>query len=200
MSTVRCMLNVSICNNWDLFQLDINNAFMYGDLSEDVYMTLPLGFDNDKSKVCKLNKSLYGLKQAPKQWNAKLTKALTEHGFARYLHTRDLSQGHLLVFSRVILLSSTWKTKKQSTLSRSYIEAEYRSMTSATCEVIWLSNLLGDMGVENLFPVVMYCDNNSALQIAANPMVHEKSKHFEIDVHLVWILSNIKCCVENLEC
>ncbi|GKF21668.1 ribonuclease H-like domain-containing protein, partial [Tanacetum coccineum] len=81
MSTVRCMLNVSICNNWDLFQLDINNAFMYGDLSEDVYMTLPLGFDNDKSKVCKLNKSLYGLKQAPKQWNAKLTKALTEHGF-----------------------------------------------------------------------------------------------------------------------
>ncbi|GJW47000.1 putative RNA-directed DNA polymerase [Tanacetum coccineum] len=79
MSTVRCMLNVAICNKWDLFQLDINNAFLYGDLSEDVYMTLPHGFDNEKSKVCKLNRSLYGLKQAPMQWNAKLTKALIKH-------------------------------------------------------------------------------------------------------------------------
>ncbi|GKE37882.1 putative RNA-directed DNA polymerase [Tanacetum coccineum] len=50
MSTVGCMLNVAICNGWDLFQLDINNAFLYGDISEDVYMTLPPGFDNDKFK------------------------------------------------------------------------------------------------------------------------------------------------------
>nr|GEZ82113.1 ribonuclease H-like domain-containing protein [Tanacetum cinerariifolium] len=51
MSTVRCMLNIAMCNNWDIFQLDIKNALLYGDLSEDVYMTLPLGFDNEKSKV-----------------------------------------------------------------------------------------------------------------------------------------------------
>ncbi|GJX91980.1 ribonuclease H-like domain-containing protein [Tanacetum coccineum] len=49
--------------------------------------------------------------------------------------------------------------------ARSYAEAEYRSMASATCKVIWLSNLLGDMGVKNLLPIVMYCDNSSALQI-----------------------------------
>ncbi|GJY61079.1 ribonuclease H-like domain-containing protein, partial [Tanacetum coccineum] len=47
-------------------------------------------------------------------------------------------------------------------------------MASATCEIIWLSNLLGDMGVKGLLPVVLYCDNNSALQIAANPVFHEK--------------------------
>ncbi|GJZ32113.1 ribonuclease H-like domain-containing protein [Tanacetum coccineum] len=45
--------------------------------------------------------------------------------------------------------------------------------------------VLGDMGVKDLLPIVMYCDNSSALQIAANPVFHKKSKHFEIDVHLV---------------
>nr|GEW45554.1 ribonuclease H-like domain-containing protein [Tanacetum cinerariifolium] len=78
-----------------------------------------------------------------------------------------------------------YKSKKQSTLSKSSAEAEYRSMASATCEVIWLSNLLGDMGVKNLLPVVMYCENSFTLQIDANPVFFENSKHFKIDVHLV---------------
>ncbi|GJR41783.1 ribonuclease H-like domain-containing protein [Tanacetum coccineum] len=67
----------------------------------------------------------------------------------------------------------------------SSVEAEYRSMASATCKVIWLSNLLGDMGVKSLLHVVLYCDTSYALKIAANPVFHEKTKHFEIDVHLV---------------
>ncbi|GKC63416.1 ribonuclease H-like domain-containing protein [Tanacetum coccineum] len=290
-------------------------------------MTLPLGFDTNKSKVFKLNKFLYGLKQAPRQWNAKLTQALIEHGFVQSkfdysLFTKNsdnvfiillvyvddivvignnlneiekqqrwycLSQrkyclellhefgllaakhvdtplpenatlnhtesddDHLLMnvsnYQRLIgkhiyltntrpdiayavhCLSQymdsplnshldaalrvlryikgspgsgiqinktgnlklrayadsdyarcpatrkfvsgycvflgdslvTWKSKKQSTLSRSSAEAEYRSMASATCKVIWLSNLLGDIGVKNLLHVVMYYGNSSAL-------------------------------------
>ncbi|GKB17314.1 putative RNA-directed DNA polymerase [Tanacetum coccineum] len=64
--------------------LDMNNAFLYGDLNEDIYMSLPLGFEcSDKNKVYKLNKALYGLKQAPRQWNAKLTTVLAKHGFVQ---------------------------------------------------------------------------------------------------------------------
>ncbi|GJT06654.1 putative RNA-directed DNA polymerase [Tanacetum coccineum] len=82
MVTLRCLISIAFVNKWLLYQLDVNNAFLYGDLVEDVYMTLPDGYNSvDKSKVCKLNKSLYGLKQAPRQWNAKLTTALAEHGF-----------------------------------------------------------------------------------------------------------------------
>ncbi|GKE58139.1 ribonuclease H-like domain-containing protein [Tanacetum coccineum] len=66
--TGRCLINLVVQSGWSLFQMDINNAFLYGELNETVYMTLPPGyFSADETKVCKLNKSLYGLKQAPGQ-------------------------------------------------------------------------------------------------------------------------------------
>ena len=63
--------------------MDVHNAFLQGDLLEEVYMQIPKGFANqgEKHVVCKLHKSLYGLKQAPKQWNLKLTEALIDMRF-----------------------------------------------------------------------------------------------------------------------
>nr|GEV76025.1 hypothetical protein [Tanacetum cinerariifolium] len=58
--TVRCLINLVVQNGWTLYQMDVNNAFLYGDLNETVYMSLPPGyFPKDETKVCKLNKSLY---------------------------------------------------------------------------------------------------------------------------------------------
>ncbi|GKC29982.1 ribonuclease H-like domain-containing protein [Tanacetum coccineum] len=83
MVTVRCLLNVVVSNSWPVFQLDVNNAFLYGDLDEIVYMKPPEGYFPSGNKVRRLKKSLYGLKQAPKQWNAKLTSTLIENGFSQ---------------------------------------------------------------------------------------------------------------------
>ncbi|GJU89342.1 ribonuclease H-like domain-containing protein [Tanacetum coccineum] len=83
MVTVRCLLNIDVSQSWPIFQLDVNNAFLYGDLDEVVYMRPPEGYFPSGNKVCKLKKSLYGLKQAPRQWNAKLTSTLTENGFSQ---------------------------------------------------------------------------------------------------------------------
>ncbi|GJZ25372.1 putative RNA-directed DNA polymerase [Tanacetum coccineum] len=82
MSTVRCLIALFVKNKWPLFQLDVNNTFLYGDLEEDVYMTIPQGFSNkgNKNKGCKLVKFLYGLKQAPRKWNEKLVSILKENG------------------------------------------------------------------------------------------------------------------------
>lgn len=79
----------------------------------------------------------------------------------------------------------SWKTKKQSTISRSSAETEYRAMANTTCEVVWITGLLKDMGVNLNEPATLYCDNKSALHIAANPLYHERTKHIEIDCHLV---------------
>nr|GEW26528.1 ribonuclease H-like domain-containing protein [Tanacetum cinerariifolium] len=95
MVTVRCLICIVVSNDWPLYQLDVNNAFLYGDLNEGIYMSLPLGFEcADKNKVCKLNKALYGLKQAPRQWNAKLTTVLVEHGFVQSKYDYSLYLKH----------------------------------------------------------------------------------------------------------
>ncbi|KAL0355837.1 UNVERIFIED_CONTAM: Copia protein [Sesamum radiatum] len=81
--------------------------------------------------------------------------------------------------------SSLMETKKQTTVARSSAEAEYRSMTSTTCEITWITYLLQDLGVKIDTPVPFFCDNKAALHITANPVFHERTKHLEIDCHVV---------------
>lgn len=83
MSTVRIILKIAATKNWLVDQMDVSNAFLHGDLDEEIYMRLPPGFKaSDPRMVCRLKKSLYGLRQAPRCWYSKLTTTLEEFGFS----------------------------------------------------------------------------------------------------------------------
>lgn len=84
MTTVRVFLDYAAKKNHEVHQMDVHNAFLHGDLHEEVYMKIPQGFRSpNETRVCRLRKSLYGLKQAPRCWFAKLKDALINYGFTQ---------------------------------------------------------------------------------------------------------------------
>ena len=370
MNTIRTLISIAANKQWKLFQMDVKNAFLHGDLHEEVYMEIPHGFGTEETvgKVCKLKKSLYGLKQSPRAWfgrfrnevcsfgyrqsNAdhtlfykhrngkstilvvyvddivitgddepeitRLKKALAKSfevkdlGFLHYFlgievaygaqgiylsqrkyvldlltevgmlnckpavtpieqnhritadagkpidkhkyqrlvgrliylsHTRpdiayavsivsrymhDPRTGHMEVVSRIlrylkscpgkgILFSAhehlriegytdadwagclddrksttgycvfvggnliSWRSKKQSVVSRSTAEAEFRSMASGLCEVLWVKIMLKELRVLGNDPLRLFCDNKATINIINNPVHHDRTKHIEID-------------------
>ncbi|GJY26413.1 NSP-interacting kinase 1-like protein [Tanacetum coccineum] len=67
--------------------------------------------------------------------------------------------------------------------SRSSTEAKYKSMAATTCELLWLGFLLKDLHIQVQHPVTLFCNNKSAQQLAANPCIHDKTKHLDVDCH-----------------
>lgn len=79
----------------------------------------------------------------------------------------------------------SWKSKKQTSISLSSAEAEYRSMRRVVAELTWLSRLLQDLSAPPSFPIPVHSNSQAAIHIARNPVFHERTKHVEIDCHFV---------------
>ncbi|GJR25787.1 retrovirus-related pol polyprotein from transposon RE1 [Tanacetum coccineum] len=337
MVSVRALLAVATTKDWFIERLDINNAFLHGDLYEEVYMTIPQGYHHTvpPNTVCRLKKSLYGLKQANRQWFNKLTTFLLSLGFLQsyadtslFTSTKGTCFLALLIYMDDILLTGndkqmiqkyaldllqcsdvlnqkpstipldplknlnltdgdplpdpslyrklvgkliylsitrpdlsfapqtlsqfshqpttahmdalykvlryiklcpgqglhflkdnnlclsaycdsdwaacpitrrsvsgssiflgpcliSWSLKKQLVVSRSSTEAEYRALADCPCEITWLQCLFKDLQVHTPTPINIFCDNESTIALASNPVHHVRTKHIEIDCHFI---------------
>jgi len=79
----------------------------------------------------------------------------------------------------------SWSSKRQTTVSRSSAEAEYRGVANAVAECTWLRQLLDELGCAPEKATVVFCDNVSACYMSSHPAHHRRTKHIELDVHFV---------------
>lgn len=113
-STIRVVLSLAVTYGWDIQQVDVNNAFLNGELVETVHMLQPEGFADSQNPhhVCKLTKALYGFKQAPRAWFEKLKHALLSWNFVNsvadsslFIYKKDEQVMYVLVYVDDILLT-----------------------------------------------------------------------------------------------
>jgi len=79
----------------------------------------------------------------------------------------------------------TWRSKKQSVVTRSSAEAEFRTIAHGVCEMLWLKILLKELGFDSKDLMRLYCNNKVAINIAYNLVQHDLTKHIEIDWHFI---------------
>jgi Reverse transcriptase (RNA-dependent DNA polymerase) len=115
-TTIRLILTIVVTHNWPIRQLNVNNAFLHGELSELIHMSQPPGFIDIQhpTHVYRLNKALYGLRQSPRAWYHKLRDFLLQLGFVTstsdpslFIYRRDSTITFLLVYVNDIVLTGS---------------------------------------------------------------------------------------------
>ena len=79
----------------------------------------------------------------------------------------------------------TWRSKKHNVVAKSCVESEFRVIAQGLCELLWLKIILNDLRIKWDGPMKLYCDNKSTINIAHNPIQHDRTKHIEIDRHFI---------------
>ena len=117
-SSVRILISLAANLDWPLFQLDVKNAFLNGNLKEEAYMEQSPGFvaQAESGKVCRLHKAIYSLKQSPRAWFGKFSEVVLKFGLrhchsdhSMFSHTSDKGKILLIVYVKNIIITGNDK-------------------------------------------------------------------------------------------
>ncbi|GKV09272.1 hypothetical protein SLEP1_g20797 [Rubroshorea leprosula] len=230
LTIVRSLLAIVVVRKWKLFQMDVKNAFLNGDLEEKVYMKPPLGLTHPPNKGMVLlliyvddmiitGDDVSGIDELKQFLSHRIEmKDLGSLSYFLGLEVTSLDDGYLLsqvkyaldliskagfIDSKIvstplepnIKLTSLdgsplpdptrYRYKKQAIPSHFSTKVEYKALGDTTSELPSLQWLLDDMGVFQPSSTDLYCDNQSAMQIAHNDVFHERTKHIEVNCHFI---------------
>ena len=117
-----------------------------------------------------------------RKYNNRDLEVYTDSSWAGELTDRRSTSGYCTyVWGNLV----TWRSKKQSVVSRSSAESEYRALALGICEGMWIKRLMNELRLESPESFKMYSDSQAAISIAKNPVHHDRTKHIEIDRHFI---------------
>ncbi|KAJ9546887.1 hypothetical protein OSB04_019430 [Centaurea solstitialis] len=209
-TSVRSLLAIAVTKRWPLFQMDVKNAFLNGDLSEEVYMTPPPGVSLPSGHVCRLRKALYGPKQAPRAWFEKFSTTVLSFGFSASQYDSGLFTRHTEAGSIMLLLyvddmiitgndSTGIASLKQSLSSTSemkdlgklhyFLGLEVLSDTSDTylCQEKYISDLLSKAGLSDTKVASTPLEHNLHLTPSAGTPLQDPTRYRQLVGYLVYL-------------
>jgi len=104
LETIRLLLGIATHNDWEIRQVDVKTAYLYGDLDEEIYMAVPPGLGVPEGHVLRLVKALYGLKQAGRQWHSKLKSTLSTYDLRQIVSNPNTYVAHKVVNGKRCIL------------------------------------------------------------------------------------------------
>lgn len=100
--------------------------------------------------------------------------------FAADEDTRKSTSGVLLLLNGAPVI---WSSRKQTTVATSTTDAEYIAACEVAKEIVWARGLIGELGLKQLGPTQLFCDNMAAKMLVDNPVFHRRTKHVDIKYH-----------------
>ena len=212
MATVRAVIAVAASKGWVMHQMDVKNAFLHGELQEEVYVEQPPGYEDmsHPEYVCRLRKALYGLKQAPRAWHDRIAEYLVTIGFRRahadhslYVHESDAGIVVITIYvdDLIIVGDRDVEIEKVKGLLMQYFEMKDLGELHyflgieviRTSEGIWLSqrqyalDMLSKYGMADCKPISMPLDVNAKMSAHIGDVVEDVTMYRKIVGSLIYL-------------
>ncbi|GJY19058.1 retrotransposon protein, putative, ty1-copia subclass [Tanacetum coccineum] len=210
-TSIRVILSLTACEDYELEQLDVKMAFLHGILEETIYMRQPPGFEEGTgNKVCLLKKSLYGLKQSPRQWYKRFDVYMISNGFSRSsydscVYFKEFTPGmyiYLLLYVDDMLIAC--KSKSEIEYTKGLLRKEFdMKELGPTRKILGMGIVRDRVGLcaigstlQGSLMYLMVCirpDIAYAVSIVSRYLANPGKKHWEA---VKWILKYLKGAID----